>query len=144
MTREDIYIALFQRLSACAEFITASRRMRHWSDVAPADQPALFQCEPRQIAQRSPGLDTVWLLPVDAYVYVNTGADRDMAPGRIMNPLLDAISAALAPDNPMTNKCTLGGLVVHCWIEGEIETDEGALGDQGVAIIPIVIKATGL
>ena len=36
-----------------------------------------------------------------------------------------------------TGKQTLGGLVHDCRIAGDIETDEGRLGDQAVAIIPI-------
>ena len=48
--------------------------------------------------------------------------------------------ATLAPD-PITNKCTLDGLVQHAWVEGTIETDEGLLGEQGFAMIPIVMKA---
>jgi hypothetical protein len=34
---------------------------------------------------------------------------------------------------------TLGGLVNYCRIEGDIETDEGLLGEQAVAIIPVSI-----
>jgi hypothetical protein len=59
-----------------------------------------------------------------------------------MNPLLDALTAALAPPNPVENVQTLGGLVAHCWIEGGIQTDEGVLGGQSVAIVPIRILAT--
>jgi hypothetical protein len=73
----------------------------------------------------------------DLYVYVNTG-DNDYPPSQIMNSIIDAIDSALAPSGPNDTQ-TLGGLVSHCWIAGTIETDEGALGDQGVAIIPIEI-----
>ncbi|HXP74621.1 MAG TPA: hypothetical protein VN823_10790 [Stellaceae bacterium] len=55
-----------------------------------------------------------------------------------MNPLLDAIETALAPDL-VTNVQSLGGLVAHCWIAGKVETDEGVLGGQAVAIVPIEI-----
>jgi hypothetical protein len=33
--------------------------------------------------------------------------------------------------------------VKHCWISGAIETDEGVLGGQAVAIVPIEILVTG-
>ena len=62
-----------------------------------------------------------------------------MSPSSVMNPLLDAVTAALAPDNPINTAQTLGGTVAHCWIEGAIETDEGTLGDQAVAIVPVRI-----
>jgi hypothetical protein len=140
MDREAIYSALFDKLSNAAEFITVSRRLKHWSDVAAADQPALFQAQRREIVEGEPGLPRMHLLHVDAYIYASTG-DPDASPGEMINPLLDAIEAALAPD-PITNKQRLGGLVEHVWVEGEIETDEGTLGDQGVCIVPLVIKVS--
>jgi hypothetical protein len=62
----------------------------------------------------------------------------------VLNPLLDAIAAALAPTGAdlVAGAQTLGGLVKHCWISGAIETDEGALGGQAVAIVPVEILVT--
>ena len=59
----------------------------------------------------------------------------------MLNPLLDAVVAALAPGGAdlAVNAQTLGGLVSHCWLAGKIETDEGALGGQAVAILPVEI-----
>lgn len=139
MTREPIYAALFEKLASAYAFTTASRRFRHFADVAPADQPALFMTQRHETALTVPGLNTVWVGMADAYVYVNTNSDPAIAPGTILNPLIDAIETVLRPD-PVSNKQTLGGLVQHVWIEGQIETDEGSLGDQGVAIIPITFK----
>jgi hypothetical protein len=138
MNREAIYAALFAKFTAAGDYKTSSRKLRHWSDVPSNQQPALFQTQRTEVATTVPGQPTVWNLQVDAYVYVNT-SNRSTAPSQILNPLLDAISAALAPD-PFSGKCTLGGLVQHAWIEGAIQTDEGVLGDQAVAIVPIVIK----
>lgn len=143
MNIEPAYAALFALLEASADFATASRRLRHWSDVSPPDQPALFSVQGNPTVATQPGLDPVWTLRADLYVYANTQGADGVAPGQLMNPLLQAITEALAPDNVMTNKCTLGGLVEHCWIEGQIETDEGALGDQGVLIIPVAMLVTG-
>lgn len=134
--------ALFAKLQAVANFKTASRRLEHWDDVAPADQPALFLALRREeVTTAPPGTNPVSKITADCYLYANTGADRTIAPSTILNPLVDAIFAALVPDNAVTNKQTLGGLVQHCWIEGEIRTDEGVLGPQGVVIIPIIMKA---
>ena len=140
MNREPIHAALFAKLAAIPGFKTASRRFKHFGDVAQPDQPALFVIQRRESATTVPGQPTVWLLKVDVLIYVNTGQDKSVAPASILNPLLDAVVAALAPD-PITNKCTLGGLVQHAVIQGEIETDEGQLGEQGLALIPIEIKA---
>jgi hypothetical protein len=138
VTREPIYAALFAKLAAAANFTTASRRLKHWSETPTADQPALFMAQRSEHANpRPPGLPTVWDLHVDAYVYVTT-TDKSIAPGTLLNPLLDALVASIAPD--YSGKQTLGGLVQHCWIEGDIKTDEGTLGDLAVAIIPISMK----
>ena len=136
MNREQIYAALFAKFQTIPGFKTKSRRLRHWADVTAAEQPALFQTQKRELGLTTPGQPQVWTLQVDIYVYVY---QKNGVPSQQLNPLLDAVGAALAPD-PITNKCTLGGLVQHAWIEGAIETDEGTLGDQAVAIIPIVIK----
>ena len=137
MTREAIYEALFARLTAAAGFATASRRLRHWSDVGPAEQPALFQVQKSETARRDAGLPPRWTLAVDLFVYAQAPDDVTAAT-TVINPLLDAIEAALAPD-PVTNVQSLGGLVAHCWIAGKVETDEGVLGGQAVAIVPIEI-----
>lgn len=137
MTREPIYNALFAKLAAAAGFATASRRLRHWSDVGAAEQPALFQVQKSETVRRDAGLPPKWTLGIDLFVYAHAPDDATAAT-TVMNPLLDAIEAALAPD-PLSNLQTLGGLVAHCWIAGKVETDEGVLGGQAVAIVPIEI-----
>jgi hypothetical protein len=137
MTREAIYSALFAKLTAAAGFATASRRLRHWGDVGAAEQPALFQVQKSETARRDAGLPPKWTLAVDLFLYAHAPDDATAA-AAVMNPLLDAIEAALAPD-PVTNVQSLGGLAAHCWIAGKVETDEGVLGGQAVAIVPIEI-----
>ncbi|HUB94285.1 MAG TPA: hypothetical protein VL993_00120 [Stellaceae bacterium] len=143
MTREPIYAALFALLSDAAAFATASRRLRHWAEVAPAEQPALFQVQKRETAKEAEGSPTVWRAEVDLYLYCQA-PDDETPPATILNPLVDAIEAALLPAGAdlATGTQSLGGLVKHCWIAGAIETDEGALGGQAVAIIPIEILVT--
>ncbi len=137
MNREAIYTALFAKVTASAAFVTASRRLRHWSDVGPAEQPALFMVQKSETAQRVKGLPPKWTFSVELFIYVHAPDDLS-PPASSLNPLIDAIEAALAPTVPADNQ-TLGGLVDHAWIAGKIETDEGALGGQGVAIIPLNI-----
>jgi hypothetical protein len=139
MTRETIYAALFAKVSAISGLVTASRRLRHWSDVKSSEQPALFQIQKTEDPTQKRGLPTVWNLDADLYLYVHSGKDHSAIPSTQLNRFLDAIEAALAPTDPVTNAQTLGGLVSHCWISGRIETDEGVLGDQAVAIIPVAI-----
>jgi hypothetical protein len=140
INREPIYAALFGLIETTADFTVVDRRLRHWSDVAPAEQPALFMAQKTELASvKTLGAPTVWTLAVDLYVYVHS-SDPYLAPATVLNPLLDAVEAALAP-SATTGLQDLGlpASVQHAYINGKIETDEGVLGDQAVAIVPVEI-----
>jgi hypothetical protein len=85
------------------------------------------------------GAPIVWTLYAEFYVYAHS-SDPYLAPGTILNPLLDALEAALAPA-PTTGIQHLGlpEMVQHAYIAGKVETDEGILGDQAVAIVPVEV-----
>lgn len=143
-SRKAIFAALFAKVSGLAGLQTVSRRVRAWGDVQPPDQPALFQVEGKQTASPRPGigLGTVWTFHAELVVYAhveNTVAGADLVD--LLNDLVDAVVAALAP-LPGLDTQTLGGLVTDVRIDGTIDTSEGRLGDQSVAIIPLVITAT--
>jgi hypothetical protein len=138
--RETIYAALWTLGAGAARFTSASRRLRHWTDVAPAEQPGLFMSEKGgHAAIKKLGAPIVWTLYAEFYVYAHS-SDPYLAPGTILNPLLDALEAALAP-SPTTGIQNLGlsEMVQHAYIAGKIETDEGVLGDQVIAIVPVEI-----
>jgi hypothetical protein len=140
IAREAIYAALFARVAAAADFVTTERRLRHWSDVAPAEQPALLQLQKTETAAlKTLGAPTVWTLTVELYLYAHS-SDPYLAPAMVLNPLIDAVESALAPA-AITGVQDLGlpAMVQHACIAGKIETDEGALGDQAVAIVPVEI-----
>jgi hypothetical protein len=140
IAREPIYAALFELIEGAAAFVTAERRLRHWSDVAPAEQPALFQSQKSETgAIKALGAPTVWTLNVELYLYAHS-SDPYQTPVTILNPLVDAVEAALMPA-ATTGVQDLGlpSIVQHAYIAGKIETDEGVLGDQAVAIIPVEI-----
>jgi len=135
MNRERIFQALAKRIEAIPGIRTFSRRLLHWSDVTASEQPALFMTSGNQsLVYEGRGMPPKHSLPVTLYLY-----NRNDDPA-LQNNLLDAIEAALEPDRPNgEDTVTLGKLVSHCRIEGDIETDEGLLGEQAVAIIPISI-----
>jgi hypothetical protein len=140
ISREPIYAALFGLLETAAGFAVADRRLRHWSDVAPAEQPALFLAQKSEQASiKTLGAPTVWTLSVDLYLYAHS-SDPYRAPATVLNPLIDAVEAALAP-SATTGIQDLGlpAMVQHAYISGKIESDEGVLGDQVVAIVPVEI-----
>lgn len=143
--RERIYAALWEVASQSSNFTTASRRLRHWSDVAPAEQPALFMAQKGQIAaERQSAFNIpppVYTLEAEFYIYVHS-EDPYMAPAILLNPLIDALERALAADPvSQVNDLNLPEMVHWVRINGRIETAEGVLGDQEIAIIPVEIRA---
>jgi hypothetical protein len=140
IVRESIYAALWALGAGAASYASVNRRLRHWAAVAPAEQPALFMAEKGgHAATKALGAPLVWTLYADFYVYVHS-SDPYLAPAMILNPLLDALEAALAA-SPATGIQNLGlpAMVQHAYISGKVETDEGVLGDQAIAIVPVEI-----
>ena len=135
INREQIYSALFDKIKNIGGFKTSSRKLLHWNDVPAGERTVVFQIQKSETPTQSRGIPTVWNLSVLLYLYVNT---QGQTPSIVLNDYLDKIEEALKPN--FDGFQTLGGLVSHCWISGAIETDEGVLGEQGVAIIPIDIR----
>ena len=143
INREAIYSAFFELLTTIDGFVLTSRRLRHWGDVPMEVQPALFMAQKPETVTQQKGLPAKHTLNVDLYLYVKTGEDEEGVPASILNPLVDAVDQLLAPD-PFTGYFALqvnGQTISHCWIDGEIINDEGVLGSQAVAIIPVRILA---
>lgn len=138
MNREQIYSALFDKLAALDGFVTKSRRLQHWNDVDQFSQPAIFMAQGNQLAETVSGNPSKWRLQVQVYIYVY----NEDVPATQLNPLLDAVCNAINEINPITGRTTLPVAgVEYCRVSGTIETDEGTLGSQAVAIIPIEILA---
>ena len=141
-TRESIATALFNLLVATTGVQTYSRRLQHWSDVNSADMPALFLTQGSEAFEESGakmGLVPVKKMTFTAYLYAHSGGLVGSIPATVLNGLVDAIEAALRPNLATGQKQTLGGLVIHCYIAGTVQTDEGVLGDTGVAVVPIEV-----
>jgi len=113
ITREPIYAALFAKLAGIGGFNTTSRRARILSDVPQEEQPALFVYQVNEMVNTVPSLESVHTLKADVIVYV-WEEDESVSPSIKLNPLIDAIENALAPEMLTNNKQTLGGLVEHC------------------------------
>ena len=140
ISREPIYAALFEQIAGAAQFITTGRKLRHWSDLTAAEQPALFMRQKLEVATVAAlGAPTVWKLVVEFYVYAHA-SDPYLAPTIVLNPLIDAVQSALAA-SPVTGVQDLGlpRMVQHAYIAGKIEITEGVLRDQAVAVIPVEI-----
>jgi hypothetical protein len=139
VSREQIFAALFALSQSATGFLTRSRSIEMWEKVPSEMQPALYQSEGRQTAEGPSQRLTKWTFFAEWTVYAhaaNTSGDVVT----LLNTLVDALVAALDP-GPAYDAQTLGGLVTSCRIIGDIETSEGRLGPQAVAIIPLLIIA---
>lgn len=140
MSRNGIEAALFSLLSGVDGIVTRGRRLKHWTEVPPAEQPALFMTKgDEHAAQAVAGNPIRYERSFEIWLYAHE-TDKSMTATTKLNDLLDRIDEALAPQQG--SRQTLGGLVYNCWIEGSIDTDDGALEDQGVAIFTVKILTT--
>lgn len=140
MNREAIYAALFAKLQSVPGVVTSSRILKHWADVPRQEQPALFMAQGNQICMRTTGLPSKWLLMADIYVYASRSTDQ--VPGTILNQIIDSVEDSIEPALEGVTVQTLAGVVEYCRIVGSIDTDEGTLGDQSVAIIHVEMLAS--
>jgi len=136
---EPIYAALFAKTAGFSDIKTRSRRLKHWADVPAKAQPAIYMIQSGETNERVRGLPAKWRLKAEFYIYVHPGESDKIIPSQQLNPIIANIREALEVDDLVANTCTLGGLVSHCWISGEVEIFDGVLGAQAVAIVPIEI-----
>ena len=139
ITREQVMSALVMRLSS-ASFVTVSRRNRGPDAIQASATPALMLIGHKEFYDRPAlSLPAKIILHVLAIIYVDVGTDENAVPDAVLNPLLDALSASLAPDSPQTGRCTFGGLVQSVMIDGEIEKAPGDVTGKGLAVVPLTI-----
>ena len=146
--REAIWLALFQHLQATQSelFVTLSRKHIMPPELSFEAQPAMFLVQGKEQRTGSmTGMPNKLALHGFVIVYLPSpdtnelpGEESDLA-ATDLNIILQALDNALVPDNLRTGKFTLGGLVTHCWIEGEVDQDPGIFTSQAAAIIPIHI-----
>jgi hypothetical protein len=136
MNREAIYKALYAKLQRIDGIRDIGRRLKPWTDVL--EFPAVFLAQGNeQNIKGGRGLPNKYELSPSIYLYVKVEVGE--IPGPVLNEFLDSITQALKPAEGAENKQTLGGLVEDCWIDGQVITDEGTLGEMAVAVIPIKI-----
>jgi hypothetical protein len=148
--RSEIYAALAARISAIPAVRTCAQRLKSFDDVQPSEQPAVFVVASDESAQyQGRGLPPIWTLRFKLYVYARIDNADPLATGHdALHDLITAIEEALratAAENAANSTAwdtTLGGLCSHTRISGTVVKDEGALGEQAVAVIPIEVLTT--
>jgi hypothetical protein len=150
VTREPIYAALLayiQQLTSAPYSLaipTISRGFKHWSQVPPEEQPAIYVVPEEEAATYERAkIYTRWNLKIALWVYVQKGDDITLGV-QMLTAILDGIDAVLTvnPANaqgPPAGVNTLNGLVTQCAINGPTIISAGYLENQTVARVPIEI-----
>ena len=144
-TRESIAAALFALLQGAkvggsSPFTTMTRSARVWSDTGPDQMPALLLIHTgEQATQQGPFGLTRWKMNFDCLIYLRRDAGPDATFDTQLNNILDAIDSVMQSTPDQGQRQTLGGLVTHAWIEGEILIDPGILDQQAAILIPIKV-----
>lgn len=164
-TYEPIMNALAALLEASlspAPFRYVSRRFVTWETLvnsvqngAPTfPQPALllydgigFGGGKTKIEQRGRGVPPVRILFRTIIVYAQLpgggtpqGPDDTTPGGTVLGPLSEAIEGVFGQFDGQGATLTLGGLVRHCWIEGDSHWLTGDLDPQGQSMMTIPVQ----
>lgn len=144
LDREAIDEALFELLQTKLEeqFEVIGRKHVMPPTLTTAQQPALFCVSLGEQKIAGPrGLPGKLVLSWSLFVYVYDtageqpiGEETDLLITKL-NDLKTQIEDALNAGPGQAQ--TLGGLVSHCWIEGETFQDPGIFDKQGWAVIPV-------
>lgn len=122
-------------VSMTTGFLTTGRRARFMKDTP---LPALYLEDTAENLEYQ-GMQQVQTIKAELAIGANAGENPDVVPLTALNNLLDAIQAALAPDDIESGRFTLGGLVFWCRMVGKVEKDPGDIGPLAVAVADIEI-----
>lgn len=127
--------------SGATQFVSISRRLKLWTDVSRDQRPALFMtCHGESPTYRAENVPAYNKLSVRLFVYLDA-SDENTIGDTDISIILDSIDAALSP-GPGEQRQTLGNLVSHCRVDGEILRDPGDIDGDGMIIIPISVALT--
>lgn len=140
-TREPIYAALFAlgetiKWGFGDTFAFTARRVKLWDDIS--EFPALCQGEHGEAITQTTRMPSKRTFMAEWYIYHRVGKDPNAVPAKTNNEILDAIEAVLKPAAGQETQ-TLGGLVHHCWIDGNILKVPGDIDGDGLIVVPIHI-----
>ena len=140
---EPIYAALWAKIQASVAGVNYfTRRPVVPQNLADGQFPAMLLNQLEIEAQcDGSGAGTVFTIPVEVLIYVNTGSDPNVVPTVAINGLVDQLRAAIAMPACSGQKQNLGGLAYSVYVNGKIEVFEGNQGIHGIAIVPITIMA---
>jgi hypothetical protein len=145
-TREPIYVALWNLLIQTTEqaglppWVMSSRYARHFDDVDVTQMPALFMVESGEgWSKAGKGVPAERVLKCHLLMYCSSAAPDALLPATLINDFLDVLDTIVEQPGVPSNAQTLGGLVDHVYITGEIEIAEAYLQEKSIVVIPLEI-----
>ena len=139
-SRERVAIALFTLLQGMGNaFATYSRRPKLFAD-APA-LPALYMGQIPEHYEYPHGTATPAMVTMEfgIWIYGNFAEDPNVIPDTAFNNLLDLLDTTMGGYAVNGQPQTLGGIVSHAWIEGEVLRAPGWLNGQGEVFLQIKV-----
>jgi hypothetical protein len=144
-TRKAIAAALLAQLTAGGAFVNSGRRLRKPEQAAAPGAPALYLIKPKEShlydSADEQGVPPKRELHFLAVIYTDVGSDETAVPADVIDDLLDAVDAALAPSVAEQlsagNRTTLGGLVYSVRIDGDSDLAPGDIQGKGSTVVPI-------
>src|SRR5215472_16661648 len=124
-----------------SDWKTTSQWLRHWNDVAPEQQPALFLHRWPQVSEQKHAFGvTKWAWKAAIIVYYRTDGYRSATayPDQLTDRFLDDLEQTFQTV-PLLTRQTLGGLVWNVWLDGNVYSDPGLLDGQSVIVAPLTI-----
>ena len=135
--REPAMLALFALASQVRwsgqQFLYMDRRIRTPDQIGSDQQPACLQGEYNETFVQVARLPYKRILSASWVIYHKPPPTGGASAN---NAIMDAVQWVFRADDP-SGTCTLGGLVYHAHIDGEVFKDPGDLDDQGMLIVPI-------
>jgi hypothetical protein len=139
--RKQVSLAVFNLLTAVAppgsaDWAFSERSLTMYSELEAGQQPYLgMLCDNQRASQDRSFGATKWELHYTIQIYFQRGPqDRNF--GDSIDDFIDDIEASLATF-PLQN--TLGGLVVNCFIDGEVLVNPAIITGQAGIQIPITV-----
>ena len=142
--REPIYVALWSLFlnhpTLAGQFVTTSRYKRHFDDVDADAMPALFLTETGENwVKPGKGIPAKRTLTAMLAMYTSTSQPNAVLPATLINALMDTVDEVIENVGNPSNAQTLGGLVEHVYLEGEVEIYEAFLQDKSIVLVPLTI-----
>jgi len=145
-SRERVYAALWDLILGnqwiASQFVTTGRYLIDLANLTRDQMPALFLCQHGERHVKVHGLDAKRTMDASLVAYAWTPAQSQLLPATLLNNCMDALDLLFEYPNNPSNVQTLGGLVDHVQINGEVVIVEGQLatGENGsVMVVPLQI-----